>query len=113
MKNYTTLICEARPALKTLLIPLNDRSNLIAECVLHKCSMEVISSITVIMVIGRDALAYPSDYPCRAPAKTFIAWTEDLWSDNPATKEGDIGYLCGKRDLKEYLLSGMQALRIK
>lgn len=113
MKNYTTLIREARPALKTLLIPFDDRSNLIAECVLHKCSMEVISSITVIMVIGRDALEYPFAYPCRAPAKTFMAWAEDLWSDNPATKEGDIGYLCGKRDLREYLLSGIQALRIK
>lgn len=113
MKNYTTLIREARPALQTLLIPFDDRSNRIAECVLQMCSMEVISSITVIMVIRRDALEYPSDYPCRAPAKTFMAWAEDLWSDNPATKEGDIGYLCGKRDLREYLLSGIQALRIK
>ena len=113
MKNYTTLIREARPALKALFIPLNDRSNRFAECVLHECSMEVISFITVIMVIGRDALEYPSDYPCKAPAKTFKVWAEDLWSDNPATKEGDIGYLCGKRDLREYLRSGMQALRIK
>ena len=113
MKNYTTLIREAHPALQTLLIPFDDRNNRIAECVLQMCSMEVISSITVIMVIGRDALEYPSDYPCKAPAKTFKVWAEDLWSDNPATKEGDIGYLCGKRDLREYLRSGIQALRIK
>ncbi len=113
MKNFTTLIREARPTLMSLLIPIDDRCNLRAERVLNKCSMEVISSITVIMVIGRDAIEYPSDYPCRAPAKTFMAWAEDLWSDNPETKEGDIGYLCSKRDLREYLLSGMQALRIK
>lgn len=65
MKNYTTLIREAHPALQTLLIPFDDRNNRIAECVLQMCSMEVISSITVIMVIGRDALEYSSDYPAR------------------------------------------------
>ena len=113
MKNYTTLIREASPVLETLLLPINDSNNNRAERILRKCNMEVISSLTIIMVIGRDALEYPSDYPCKAPAKTFMAWAEDLWSDNPVTKEGDIEYLCSKRDLREYLLSGKQALRIK
>lgn len=113
MKNYTTLIREASPVLETLLLPINDSNNNRAERILQKCNMEVISSLTIIMVIGRDALEYPSDYPCKAPAKTFMAWAEDLWSDNPVTKEGDIEYLCSKRDLREYLLSGKQALRIK
>lgn len=113
MKNYTTLIHEARPTLKSLLIPIDDKNNFRAERVLRKCSMEVISSITIIMVIGRDAMEYPSDYPCKAPAKEFMEWAKSLWSDDPITKEEDIEYLCCKRDLREYLLSGMQALRIK
>ena len=113
MKNYTTLIREASPTLKTLLLPIDDRNNTRAELVLRKCSMEVISSITIIMVIGRDALEYPADYPCKAPAKEFMEWAKSLWSDDPITKEEDIEYLCSKRDLREYLLSGKQALRIK
>ena len=113
MKNYTTLIREASPTLKTLLLPIDDRNNTRAELVLRKCNMEVISSITIIMVIGRDALEYPADYPCQAPAKEFMEWAKSLWSDDPITKEEDIEYLCSKRDLREYLLSGKQALRIK
>ena len=46
------------------------------------------------------------------PDAVFVRWAADLWTLREQDKAGDIRYLCGKTDLREYLSRGLQLLRI-
>lgn len=50
--------------------------------------------------------------PFNAPDAVFVRWAADLWTLREQDKAGDIRYLCGKTDLREYLSQGLQLLRI-
>ena len=50
--------------------------------------------------------------PFNAPDAVFVRWAADLWTLREQDKAGDIRYLCGKTDLREYLSQWLQLLRI-
>lgn len=64
------------------------------------------------MVLGRHSLYLRRKKPFNVPDVVFVRWAADLWTLHEQDKAGDIRYLCGKTDLREYLSRGIQLLRI-
>ena len=89
--DYPALIENAKPALRELLEA---------------------ASYERIMVLGRHSLYLRRKKPFNAPDAVFVRWAADLWTLREQDKAGDIRYLCGKTDLREYLSRGLQLLRI-
>ena len=102
--DYPALIENAKPALRELLEAASYERRI---AVLNECSLDVVNTVCTIMVLGRH-----SRKPFTAPDAVFVRWAADLWTLREQDKAGDIRYLCGKTDLREYLSRGLQLLRI-
>ena len=63
-------------------------------------------------LLGRQYLYQRRKKPFNAPDEAFVRWAADLWTLREQDKAGDIRYLCGKTDLREYLSRGLQLLCI-
>lgn len=87
-----------------------------ARKILMSCSTDVIRAITVIMIIGRDALPNSpnaKDYPCKSPEDEFMSLYKEIpYEKDPANKWEDVDYIAGKRPLVEYLTYGKEALKL-
>ena len=103
------LIENAKPALREL---LEAASYELRIAVLNECSLDVVNTVCTIMVLGRHSLYLRRKKPFNAPDAAFVRWAADLWTLREQDKAGDIRYLCGKTDLREYLSQGLQLLRI-
>ena len=97
--DYPALIENAKPALRELLEAASYERRI---AVLNECSLDVVNTVCTIMVLGRHSLYLRRKKPFNAPDAVFVRWD----------KAGDIRYLCGKTDLREYLSQGLQLLRI-
>lgn len=135
IKAYSELIPAAMPALKKLLdvsasrqkqaaspgklvvykpndiVPVDELAEL-EESILANESLDVINTICVIEIIGRQHLYTNRKKPFKNPDKVFKSWANDLWEWNEQGKVGTIQYICGKVDMREYILNGMRLLGI-
>lgn len=103
------MIENAKPALRELLEAASYERRI---AVLNECSLDVVNTVCTIMVLGRHSLYLRRKKPFNAPDAVFVRWAADLWTLREQGKAGDIRYLCGKTDLREYLSRGLQLLRI-
>ena len=103
------LIENAKPALRELLEAASYERKI---AVLNECSLDVVNTVCTIMVLGRHSLYLRRKKPFNVPDAVFVRWAADLWTLREQDKAGDIRYLCGKTDLREYLSRGLQLLRI-
>ena len=62
-------------------------------------------------IIGRQYL-YPNRKARSKTQKMFKSWADELWEYNEKGKIGTIEYICGKVDMREYILNGMRLLGI-
>lgn len=102
--DYPALIKNAKPALRELLEAASYERRI---AVLNECSLDVVNTVCTIMV-----LYLRRKKPFNAPNAVFVRWAADLWTLHEQDKAGDIRYLCGKTDLREYLSRGLQLLQI-
>ena len=107
--DYPALIENAKPALCEMLEAASYERRI---AVLNECSLDVVKTVCTIMVLGRQNLYQRRKQPFNAPDAVFVRWAADLWTLREQDKAGDIRYLCGKADLREYLSRGLQLLRI-
>lgn len=107
--DYPALIENAKPALRELLGAASYERRI---AVLNECSLDVVNTVCTIMALGRQYLYLRRKKPFNAPDAVFVRWAADLWTLREQDKAGDIRYLCGKTDLREYLSRGLQLLRI-
>lgn len=107
--DYPALIENAKPALCKMLEAASYERRI---AVLNECSLDVVNTVCTIMVLGRQNLYLRRKKPFNAPNAVFVRWAADLWTLHEQDKAGDIRYLCGKTDLREYLSRGLQLLRI-
>ena len=107
--DYPALIENAKPALRELLGAASYERKI---AVLSACSLDVVNTLCTIMALGRQYLYHHRRKPFTAPDAAFVRWAADLWTLREQDKAGDIRYLCGKTDLREYLSWGLQLLRI-
>lgn len=107
--DYPALIETAKPALCEMLEAASYERRI---AVLNECSLDVVNTVCTIMVLGRQNLYQRRKKPFNAPDAVFVRWAADLWTLREQDKAGDIRYLCGKTDLREYLSQGLQLLRI-
>lgn len=107
--DYPALIENAKPALCEMLEAASYERRI---AVLNECSLNVVNTVCTIMVLGRQNLYQRRKKPFNAPDAVFVRWAADLWALREQDKAGDIRYLCGKADLREYLSRGLQLLRI-
>lgn len=107
--DYPALIENAKPALHELLEAASYERRI---AVLNECSLDVVNTVCTIMVLGRQNLYQRRRKPFNAPDAVFVRWAADLWTLHEQEKSGDIRYLSGKTDLREYLTRGLQLLRI-
>ena len=107
--DYPALIENAKPALSKLLEAASYERRI---AVLNECSLDVVNTVCTIMVLGRHSLYLRRKKPLNVPDAVFVRWAADLWTLREQDKAGDIRYLCGKTDLREYLSRGIQLLRI-
>ena len=107
--DYPALIENAKPALSKLLEAASYERRI---AVLNECSLDVVNTVCTIMVLGRQNLYQRRKKPFNVPDAVFVRWAADLWTLHEQDKAGDIRYLCGKTDLREYLSRGIQLLRI-
>lgn len=107
--DYPALIENAKPALRELMEAASYERRI---AVLNECSLDVVNTVCTIMVLGRHSLYLRRKKPFNAPDAVFARWAADLWTLREQDKAGDIRYLCGKTDLREYLSQGLQLLRI-
>lgn len=107
--DYPALIENAKPALRELLGAASYERRI---AVLSACSLDEINTLCTLMVLGRHSLYLRRKKPFNAPDAVFVRWAADLWTLREQDKAGDIRYLCGKTDLREYLSQGLQLLRI-
>ena len=123
--NYPALIEKALPALRALLDEKNtdydmdyyncycdDYCNRVGNILRH-FDLDVINTVCVIMVIGRQSLYQARRKPYKAPEMYFIRWAKDLWTFDSREKDSDISYISGKKDLARYLAKGTHLLKIK
>ena len=82
------------------------------EIILAYESMDVINTICVIEIIGRQYLYTNRKKPFKNPDKVFKSWAKELWEYNEKEKCGTIKYICGKVDMRKYLINGMHLLGI-
>lgn len=82
------------------------------EIILAYESMDVINTICVIEIIGRQYLYTNRKKPFKNPDKVFKSWAKELWEYNEKEKRGTIKYICGKVDMRKYLINGMHLLGI-
>ena len=101
------MIENAKPALRELLEAASYERRI---AVLSACSLDVVNTVCTIMVL--HSLYLRRKKPINAPDAVFVRWAADLWTLREQDKAGDIRYLCGKTDLREYLSQGLQLLRI-
>ena len=106
---YPMLIENAKPALRELLKAASYERRI---AVLNECSLDVVNTVCTIMALGRQYLYQRRKKPFNAPDAAFVRWAAGLWTLREQDKAGDIRYLCGKTDLREYLSRGLQLLRI-
>ena len=135
IKAYSELIPAAMPALKKLLdvsasrqkqaaspgklvvfkpndiVPVDELAEL-EESILANENLDVINTICVIEIIGRQHLYTNRKKPFKNPDKVFKSWANDLWEWNEQGKVGTIKYICGKVDMRKYILNGMHLLGI-
>ena len=107
--DYPALIENAKPALRELLGAASYERRI---AVLGGCSLDVVNTVCTIMALGRQNIYQRRRKPFAAPEAAFVRWAADLWTLHEQEKDGDIRYLCGKTDLREYLSRGLQLLRI-
>lgn len=107
--DYPALIETAKPALCEMLEAASYERRI---AVLNECSLDVVNTVCTIMALGRQNLYQRRKKPFNAPDAVFVRWAADLWTLREQDKAGDIRYLCGKTDLREYLSRGLQLLRI-
>ena len=103
------MIENAKPALRELLEAASYERRI---AVLSACSLDVVNTVCTIMALERQYLYQRRKKPFNAPDAVFARWAADLWTLREQDKAGDIRYLCGKTDLREYLSRGLQLLRI-
>lgn len=103
------MIENTKPALRELLEAASYERRI---AVLSGCSLDVVNTVCTIMALGRHSLYLRRKKPFNAPDAVFVRWAADLWTLREQDKAGDIRYLCGKTDLREYLSRGIQLLRI-
>ena len=82
------------------------------EIILAYESMNVINTICVIEIIGRQYLYTNRKKPFKNPDKVFKIWAKELWEYNEKEKRGTIKYICGKVDMRKYLINGIHLLGI-
>ena len=135
IKAYSELIPAALPALKKLLdvsasrqkqiahpgklivfkvndpVPVDELAEL-EESILANEDLDVINTICVIEIIGRQHLYTNRKKPFKNPDRVFKSWADELWEYNEKGKIGTIEYICGKVDMREYILNGMRLLGI-
>ena len=102
--DYPALIENAKPALSKLLEAASYERRIAV--------LDVVNTVCTIMVLGRHSLYLRRKKPFNVPDAVFVRWAADLWTLHEQDKAGDIRYLCGKTDLREYLSRGIQLLRI-
>lgn len=83
------------------------------EIVLNRYDADVVNTVCVIMIIGRQSLYCHRRKAYKNPDKVFASYANGLWSLNPKERENNIKYISGKIDLIKYLVHGMKLLRIK
>lgn len=104
--DYPALIENAKPALCEMLEAASYERRI---AVLNECSLDVVNTVCTIMVLGRQNLYQRRKKPFNAPDAVFVRWAADLWTLREQDKAGDIRYLCGKADLREYLSRGFSS----
>ena len=102
-KNYPALIEKATPALYALIYQDDDLSGY---------DLDVINTVCVIMIVGRQCLYTRRKKPFKDPSAVFSRWARDLWTIDPRERQGEISYIKGKVDLIQYLVHGTRLLRI-
>ena len=82
------------------------------ETILANANMDVINTICVVEIIGRQYLYTSRKKPFKNPDKVFRGWAKELWEYNEKEKSATIKYICGKVDMRKYLINGMHLLGI-
>ena len=82
------------------------------EIILANENMDVINTICVVEIIGRQYLYTNRKKPFKNPDKVFKSWAKELWEYNEKEKCGTIKYICGKVDMRKNLINGMHLLGI-
>ena len=109
---YNYLIKKSRNTLLKLISIRGEGSDIQAERILKSCSMEVVETVNIIMILGRDYYDEEVE-PVQNPTNVFKSYYDEHWIDNPKLKAGEIAYLVSNRNLAYYLQAGMQALGIQ
>ena len=82
------------------------------EIILSYEDMDVINTICVIEIIGRQHLYTNRKKPFKNPDKVFRSWAKELWEYNEKEKSATIKYICGKVDMRKYIANGLHLLGI-
>lgn len=82
------------------------------ELILAYEDMDVINTICVIEIIGKQYLYTNRKKPFKNPDKVFKSWAKELWEYNDKEKDGTIKYICGKVDMRKYINNGIHLLGI-
>ena len=110
---YNYLIKKSRATLFKLTSLRGENADLKAEKLLKTCSIEVVETVSIILILGRDAYYDKQTEPVKDPVKLFKEYYDEHWIDDPEMKEYEIEYIVSKRDLPDYLQAGMKALNIQ
>lgn len=111
--NYSYLINSSRKVLFMLASMRGEHSCSRAERLLNQYPMEVVQTVSAIMVLGRDYYHDGKVKPVRKPAHLFKEYAQELWIDDPKMKEGEVEYVTGNRYMADYLQAGIAVLGIK
>lgn len=111
--NYSHLINSSRKVLFRLASMRGEGYYPRAERLLNQYPMDVVQTVSAIMILGRDYYHDGKVKPVRKPAHLFKEYAQELWVDDPNMKEGEVEYVTGNRYMADYLQAGMTVLGIK
>ncbi len=111
--NYSYLINRSRKVLFKLASMRGEHSYTKAEKLLLQYPMEVIQTVSTIMILGRDYYYDGAVKPVRKPAHVFKEYAQEYWIADPKMKEGEVEYVTGNRYMADYLQAGITVLGIK
>ena len=113
IKPYNELITLSMPAIRKIhqLRFLRSPCEQVEE-ILSKESLDVINTLCVIMIIGRQHSYNGRKKPFKQPDKVFKSWAADLWEFGEDKRKGLIDYVSGKNDVLKHLNHGEKLLGI-